>query len=61
MSETISYRSPLYLQLREVIRRKIESGEYLPGTPIPSENALAEQYGIHRLSVRAAISALLYE
>lgn len=57
----VNYHSPLYLQLREVIRSKIESGEYLPGTPIPSENALAETYGIHRLSVRSAISALIYE
>ena len=57
----VNYHSPLYLQLREVIRSKIESGEYPPGTPIPSENALAETYGIHRLSVRSAISALIYE
>lgn len=55
------YQSPLYLQLREVIRSKIESGEYPPGTCIPSESALAETYGIHRLSVRSAISALVYE
>ena len=27
----ISYRSPLYIQLREVIRSKIEEEEYLPG------------------------------
>ncbi|MGN8895696.1 GntR family transcriptional regulator [Flavonifractor sp. HCP28S3_F3] len=57
----LSYQSPLYLQLREVIRNKIENGDYPPGTKIPSENALAEQYGIHRLSVRSAISALVYE
>lgn len=57
----IGYQSPLYLQLREVIRGKIESGEYPPGTCIPSESALAETYGIHRLSVRSAISALVYE
>lgn len=57
----IGYRSPLYLQLREVIRGRIESGEYPPGTCIPSESVLAETYGIHRLSVRTAISALIYE
>ncbi|MBQ6427019.1 MAG: GntR family transcriptional regulator [Clostridia bacterium] len=57
----INARSPLYLQLREVIRNKIESGEYPPGTAIPSENTLAETYGIHRLSVRSAISSLIYE
>ena len=57
----VGYRSPLYLQLREVIRSKIESGEYPPGTCIPSESRLSKIYGIHRLSVRSAISALEYE
>lgn len=60
MSE-INYQSPIYLQLREVVRNKIEEGEYLPGTAIPSENALAEMYGINRLTVRNAIDALVYE
>jgi len=53
--------SPLYLQLRELIRGKIENGEYLPGTAIPAVGVLAETYGIHRLSVRSAISALIGE
>lgn len=53
--------SPLYLQLRELIRNKIESGEYAPGTAIPSVGELAQTYGIHRLSVRSAISALISE
>lgn len=61
MRKELDARSPLYLQLREVIRGKIESGEYPPGTCIPSEHTLAETYGIHRLSVRSAISALIYE
>lgn len=54
----INYRSPLYIQLREVIRGKIETGEYPPGTAIPSENQLAETYGLNRLSVRSALEAL---
>lgn len=57
----VTYRSPLYIQLREVIRMRIESGEYPPGTCIPSENQLAETYGLNRLSVRSALSALQYE
>ncbi len=59
--EKISYQSPIYLQLREVVRTKIEDGEYLPGTAIPSENELAETYGINRLTVRNAIDALVNE
>lgn len=57
----INYKSPLYIQLREVIRSKIEEGEYPPGTAIPSEYTLAETYGINRLSVRNALEALEYE
>ena len=51
----LSYRTPIYLQLREIIRNRIEEGEYLPGTAIPSENKLAETYGINRLTVRNAV------
>lgn len=57
----VDYRTPIYLQLREVIRNKIEDGEYLPGTAIPSENELAEAYGINRLTVRNAIDTLVNE
>lgn len=59
--EAVGPQSPLYLQLRELIRSKIENGEYPPGTAIPSVGTLAEKYGIHRLSVRSAISALIGE
>lgn len=59
--DDIDYRSPIYLQLREVIRTKLEEEEYLPGTAIPSENDLAEMYGVNRLTVRSAIDALVNE
>jgi GntR family transcriptional regulator len=59
--EVINYQSPIYLQLREVIRNKIEEGEYLPGMAIPSENDLAETYGINRMTVRSGIEALVNE
>ena len=56
-----NYKSPLYIQLREVIRNKIEDGEYPVGTAIPSESQLAEAYDLNPLSVRSALSALKYE
>lgn len=59
--EVISYQSPIYLQLRELIRNKIEDGEYLPGMAIPSENDLADTYGINRMTVRNGIDALVNE
>lgn len=58
---TIGPHSPFYIQLRELLRSKIENGEYPPGTAIPSVGTLAATYGIHRLSVRSAISALVGE
>lgn len=60
-NKTINYKSPIYVQLREIIRNKIEEGEYLPGMAIPSENTLAETYGINRLTVRNAIDTLVQE
>lgn len=60
-STGIDYLAPVYLQLREVVRSKIEDGEYAPGTAIPSEHALAKTYGVNRLTVRNAIDALVHE
>ncbi|MPM49044.1 HTH-type transcriptional repressor YvoA [bioreactor metagenome] len=59
--EEVNYESPIYLQLREVIRSKIQEGEFLPGMAIPSENQLAETYGINRMTVRSGIDALVKE
>jgi GntR family transcriptional regulator len=59
--EDIKFQSPIYLQLREVIRNKIEDGEFMPGMAIPSENDLAETYGINRMTVRNGIDALVNE
>jgi len=56
-----SSRSPLYIQLREILRSKIEDGEYPPGTCIPSESQLVEAYGLTHMSVRSALGALEYE
>ena len=57
----ITYRTPIYLQLREIVRNRIEEGEYLPGMAIPSENELAETFGINRITVRNALDALVNE
>lgn len=57
----IDYQSPMYLQLREIIRTKIEDGEFPPGTAIPTEQELSIAYGINRLTVRNGIAALVNE
>lgn len=54
-------KNPMYLQLREILRSRIDDGEFVPGSAIPSESELAEMYGLHRLTVRNAITTLVNE
>jgi len=61
MMSRVDENSPIYLQLREVVRERIDTGEYAPGCHIPSENALAKTYGVNRLTVRSALDALVEE
>ncbi len=49
---------PLYYQLETILRNKITSGDYSPDTPLPSEDALAEEYEVSRITVRQALSSL---
>jgi GntR family transcriptional regulator len=52
---------PLYERARESIRELVEDGIYAPGDRLPSETALAEQFGIHRLTARRALEELVRE
>ena len=52
---------PLYYQIREDIREKINSNEYPPNSMIPSEAELCEHYGVSRVTVRRAILDLVQE
>jgi len=49
---------PLYLQIKALLVRSLASGEWAPGTPIPSELELAARYGVSHGTVRKAIDAL---
>lgn len=50
---------PIYIQLEESIKRKIENKEYLPGEALPTERELTELYGVSRMTIRQAISNLV--
>lgn len=50
---------PLYHQLADILMDAIRSGEYAPGSRIPSEPQLAKDYGIGRPTVRQAIDVLV--
>jgi DNA-binding GntR family transcriptional regulator len=49
---------PMYSQLKNLIIKKIESGEYQGESKIPSEQEFCEHYDISRPTVRQAISEL---
>lgn len=46
---------PAYKALSAEIERSILSGKIQPGMPMPTEQCLAEQFGVHRSTVREAI------
>ncbi len=50
---------PIYYQLEQYIKEKIEKGEWQPGEIIPSERELAEMYDISRMTVRQAVNNLV--
>jgi GntR family transcriptional regulator len=53
--------SPLYRQIKALIVRALEVGEWAPGAPIPSEAVLAGRFGVSQGTVRKAIDELAAE
>jgi len=52
---------PLYVQIRENLRRQILNGVYKPQGQLPSEEELADTLHVSRMTVRHAISELVAE
>lgn len=52
-------RTKLYEQIVQSIREQILSGQLQPGQKIPPERELARLFGVSRLAVREALSALV--
>lgn len=52
---------PLYERIRLALRDGILAGRHAPGSRVPSESALGSQYGVSRITVRQALSALQQE
>lgn len=53
--------TPLYVQLANLLRGKIERGEWRPDQKIPSENELNRMYGISRMTARQVLAQLVHE
>lgn len=50
---------PLYLQIAEELKAKIEDGEIKPDTRIPTELELSEAYKVSRITIRKALELLV--
>jgi GntR family transcriptional regulator len=50
--------TPLYHQLRQIVRSEIERGGYQPGYRLPTESELIRRYGVSRITVRQALDEL---
>lgn len=52
-------RQPLYQQVRQILLKTIQSGEWKPGEKIPIEPVLAEQMGVSIGTLRRAVESLV--
>jgi GntR family transcriptional regulator len=50
--------SPLYQQIKGLITRSLQGGEWLPGQAIPSEHELAARFRVSQGTVRKAVDEL---
>ena len=53
--------TPVYMQVANILRARIESGELLPDRPVPSESQLQQEFGVARGTARKAIGVLREE
>lgn len=60
MVKKISY-VPLYEQVKKDILKRIIAGDWSPGSFLPNEFALAEQYGVSQGTLRKALNELTAE
>ena len=49
----------LYFQLYEILRKKIETGEWPIGSKIPTEDDLCKMFNVSRITVRTALMELV--
>lgn len=52
---------PLFEQIAALLRADITAGRILPGQLLPPETRLCQQYGVSRLTARAAVKVLRAE
>ena len=50
---------PLYFQILQTIRTRIASGAYPAGSQLPTDEALMQEFGVSRHTVRSAVQELV--
>jgi len=58
MSDQPQEKGPRYLKVKEHIMARIASGEFGPGSRVPSENELVSRFGLSRMTVNRALREL---
>ncbi len=53
--------TPLYLQLKELIKKEIQNGNLQPNDRLPSEKEMCDTYKVSRITVRQALAELVNE
>jgi GntR family transcriptional regulator len=53
--------TPLYQRIRDALRARIETGKYREGDRLPSESELVEEFSAARMTVRHALTQLVFE
>ena len=53
--------TPRYRRIASDLRSAIERGEYPPGSRLPGENVLMQDYGVARMTARQALAVLITE
>ncbi|MEA4882337.1 MAG: GntR family transcriptional regulator [Clostridia bacterium] len=54
-------RIPLYCQIYDALRERIENGAYLPGNQIPTEAELSRNFAVSSITVKQAVKKLVSE
>ena len=52
---------PVYRQLADLLRARIEAGDYPPGRALPSHRTLSQEYGLAMSTVTKALAILRAE
>src|SRR5579863_8808122 len=54
-------RSPVYLRVLEDLRMRIREGVLMPGSKVPSRNAIIARYGVGETAAKHALQVLAVE